>query len=222
MKRTIIMLLALLQLIPLSAQKASDYRSDRKRMRQERDELFWKNLDEKFEVRIGWCGYPVADESTLLYNQENIYGPRWYIPDGLEGLYCIKKDNTYMTAPIFAEFSWHVKARFTLSGGVYVNYLWGRMIDPTDQTIHSKTRGASVTILPEARFYWANYEKCRLYTSLGLGVNFAKYLENAHVIPAFQFTPIGITVGRKVFGFGECYTIGTVCLGGKIGVGYRF
>ena len=61
----------------------------------------------------------------------------------------------------------------------------------------------------------------RLYSEVGLGVSMMAFDGETDILPTIQATAFGITVGREVFLFAE-YSVGTVCLGGKVGLGYRF
>ncbi len=187
----------------------------------QREMNFWENWPYKFEVRVGWGGMPIMDDYYYLHDDSHIYGPGYDRPDGLEGLYAPQKGNTYMTNQIFGEFSWHIKRRLSLAGGIYVNGMYGTYVDPDTGNVLRPRRGVSVTMIPSVRLYWSNYQKVRFYSEFGLGVNVAAFDGETNVIPAIHSTPVGITAGRKVFFFAE-YSVGTVCLGGKIGLGYRF
>lgn len=222
MKRTLLLLSVLLLHLPLSSQDRQDgYKWNQRENRKMREEAFWKEWPYRFEVRLGLGGFPMSDDINFIDVGENIYGPGWDRPDGLEGLYAPYHGDVYMTGQIFAEFTWHIKRSFALVGGLYANGIYSSIIDPADASMIKRSSGVSVTLLPEARFYWANYPKCRLYTSVGLGINAGTYAGESVVAPAFLFTPIGITAGRKVFFFAD-YAVGTLCMGGRLGIGYRF
>lgn len=187
----------------------------------QREKSFWENWPYKFEVRAGWGGMSIMDDYNYLHDDSLIYGPGYDRPDGLEGLYAPQKGNTYMTGQIFGEFSWHIKRRLSLAGGIYVNGMYGTYVDPDNGQVIRPRRGVSVIMIPSVRLYWSNYEKVRFYSEFGLGVNVSAFDGEKNVIPAVHSTPVGMTAGRKVFFFAE-YSVGTVCLGGKIGLGYRF
>lgn len=187
----------------------------------QREMDFWKNWPYKFEVRAGWGGMAIMEDMLYLHDDNLVYGPGYGRPDGLEGLYAPQKGNTYMTSHIFGEFSWHIKRRLSLAGGLYVNGMYGTYVDPDTGDVLRPRRGVSVTLIPSVRYYWSNYEKVRFYSEFGLGVNASAFDGETAVIPAVHTTPVGITAGRRVFFFAE-YSVGTVCLGGKIGMGYRF
>ena len=81
----------------------------------------------------------------------------------------------------------------------------------------------AISILPVARFTWLNRKWVRMYSSLALGA----YIEVEQGARTYteryvggQLTPVGITVGKSLFGFAEI-GIGTQGLA-TIGLGYRF
>lgn len=175
-----------------------------------------------FEVRLGFAGAPVLDMLNFGAVKHAVdRGPSWSDVFSLDALYAPQQGDTYMTGNIMGEFSWHVKKWFTLAGALYVNGFYGSTVNPDTGDVLSRNRGVSIALLPVARFYWKNFERCRLYSSVGLGVNFASYKGDTSVLPTFQFSPIGFTAGRKFFVFAE-YTFGFTNLGGQAGIGYRF
>lgn len=97
----------------------------------------------------------------------------------------------------------------------------------TDQYLFSD-KSSYLYFMPVARFHWVNTGMVSLYSSVGLGVMFA-WQKNAdgregvhrnQVFPAAHFSPIGISVGRKLFGFAE---LGASMSGiFQVGMGYKF
>lgn len=231
MKRFLFLLIAFCAFLTLNAQTKSDgpqsmtvedfERMSVKEFNKYKFDKAWPEFPQ-FEVRVGFAGAPMLD--ILNFSDEKFvsdWGPSWSDVYSLDAIYAAQLGDTRMTGNIMAEFSWHVKKWFTLAGAVYINGLYSSTLDPSTGDILSRDRGASVALLPVARFYWANFEKCRLYSSVGLGVNFASYKGETSVLPTFQFSPIGFTAGRKFFVFAE-YTFGFTNLGGQAGFGYRF
>ena len=95
-----------------------------------------------------------------------------------------------------------------------------------DSSLAGRNRAHAVTVMPVARFTWLNRKWVRMYSSLGLGATFgfghldydSYYFEETTL--ALQFTPVGISVGRSLFGFAE---IGFGAQGAlMMGVGYKF
>lgn len=82
-----------------------------------------------------------------------------------------------------------------------------------------------ITLMPYARATWLNTSWVRLYSSVSIGLTWEYDKGNSNpfndVYGAVQFTPVGISVGRQLFGFGELLTMGTNGFA-TIGIGYRF
>ena len=81
----------------------------------------------------------------------------------------------------------------------------------------------AISILPVARFTWLNRKWVRMYSSLALGAHIEVEQGTRTYTEGYvggQLTPIGITVGRSLFGFAEI-GLGTQGLA-TIGLGYRF
>ena len=86
----------------------------------------------------------------------------------------------------------------------------------------------TMTLIPKVTFFFATSKYVSAYAGVGLGVRYnlrqgdVRVIDRFHVVePAWQVTPIGVTVGRKVPGFAEL-TVGKDVVGIKVGVGYRF
>lgn len=84
------------------------------------------------------------------------------------------------------------------------------------------------SVMPLLRLYWLNSRYVCLYSSVGLGVTVERDIEkfgnrrlvHTETMFAGQFSPLGITVGKRLYGFAEL-GVGTqgVIIGG---IGYRF
>lgn len=228
MKRVLILLISLIVAVPLCAQQTEQadspdlFTMSVAEYRRAKKEKIWQEFP-KMEVRLGYGGFPLVDVIEYGYSGfEDFLGPLFHPSGDLEDLYAPADGATYMTGNISAEFSWHIKNWLTLAGTLVFDGIYGTTIDPSTGEILSRDRGVTVSIIPTLRFYWANFEKCRLYSSVGLGVMTTNgYHHIKNVIPTVQLSPFGITAGTKVFFFAE-YSMGLTCLGGQIGVGYRF
>ena len=193
--------------------------------RELRRQEFSLNFPYKYEVRIGWSGYPIL-EAANFPNYGNLpfmdYDMiPYYKYTSLESLYGTYQGREYMTGLISGEISIHFRKWFTLAVEAGINGMWGRVYDKYDGSFVRHTRGISLTVMPHARFYWANAKNVRFYSGIGIGLGLGQYDKYFEVYPAFQLSPIGFTVGRKIFAFGET-SLGTAYFGGKFGVGYRF
>lgn len=215
MKRIILCALAVLLAMQAEAQ---DWRELRK-------QEFLDNFPYKYEVRLGWSGYPILEAANfpngggspfMKYDVDPYYNYA-----SLNNMYGTYQGPEYMTGLISGEFSIHFRRWFTLAVEAGFNGMWGRVYDKSDGSFVRNTSGISFSLMPHARFYWANAKNVRFYSGIGLGLGLGQYDKYFEVYPAFQFSPIGFTAGRKIFAFGET-SLGTAYFGGKFGVGYRF
>ena len=192
--------------------------------REARDTRFKENFPYKYEITLGWGGYPILDDylwgngwgCAACAEMNNLHNM-----GRLNHIYRTVNGGEYMTGLISGEFNIHYSRRFTLSLEAGVNGIWGSLYNKLDGSLADKMHGASITLLPQAQFNWLNTKNVRLYSSVGLGLGFGGYDNEFWAYPEAQLTPIGITAGHTVFFFAE-QSFGTAYFGGKFGVGYRF
>ena len=236
MKKILILLISLCAVHSLSAQQTdrqTDPQTDQQvspellsmkvsEFRQMKAEKMWQEFP-KFEARLGYGGFPIVDVLEFGFDGfEDMFKPFWDSTGDLENMYAPAEGATYMTGNIMAEFSWHIRKWFTLAGVMSFNGIYGSTIDPSSGAVLSRDSGVTFSFIPTARFYWANFEKCRLYSAVGLGfmtTNGYRHIKN--FIPTFQLSPFGVTAGKNVFFYAE-YSMGMTYLGGQLGIGYRF
>lgn len=105
----------------------------------------------------------------------------------------------------------------------YMGY-YRNLLRTSDGGVARRQREHYLTLMPYVRFSWLNRRSVRLYTSLHLGYQLGceRYFseDKADSYFAGQFTPFGISVGRRLFGYAE---IGVGMRGVFVGgIGYRF
>lgn len=152
------------------------------------------------------------EKSHLLYDK--------FASDGKEGM----KDFT----PMFG-LSLEGDRSFsdTFSAGVDLHLQrFGARTQMTDSlgTVHYRGRHecTAVAVMPKATLQYRNWRNFGLYGEVEMGVSIFSYdCIGTKFGFAFQATPIGIFVGRNIYGFAEL-GIGTVWTGLQMGVGYRF
>lgn len=170
------------------------------------------------EMRLGtaYCANTPANYTTDSWWDPSVYAdqlgpndpganmPRWFTV-GAEAGYWLK-DWLYL-------------------GGTFV---WtGGFSAVKDYTFHTRSHYYtynSFTIMPIVRFAWVRRGIVQLYSSVGWGLNLAhvkepkrRYIEGA---VAYDFTFVGISVGRNLFGYLD---IGAGQRGAvSVGLGYRF
>lgn len=170
------------------------------------------------ELRLTAGAYPIIPSSHQFlwwgYRDEMIFPPR-----------NIHHNPVYTSGAWSLSYDYRFKKWFDL--GLTLGY-YGEYTDSysnKDLSFVRHNRIHFVTVMPLLRFTWLNRKWVRMYTTIGLGATFGtgtdfdgeKFSEDT---AAFQFTPIGISVGRSLFGFAE------VGLGAQgvlmMGVGYKF
>ena len=197
MKRTVF-ILALLTLLPtfMSAQQ--------------KEEPIYRH-----EWRFGLSGLPAID--ALIHGRFHDHEP-----------YDVDIDHAYesyggprrMLGLLSAEYSINRSKRFTFAVGGYVNYIWNRVNDYAGRRTGTEI-GLSLHVIPTARYKYVSKPAFSAYGSIGLGAMVGCDDGEFFALPTFQIIPIGITFGRKVYGFAE-YGAGFTYLGGSVGIGYRF
>lgn len=190
---------------------SQDNRADEKTFR---ERYPWKH-----EIRIGYGGAPILDIGEHMHTDSYKVDP--YYNSTLSSIYGKRYGDEYVTGVFSAEYSFHCTRWFSIGAYMGVNGMWGKEYDPgTDSMLKSKC-GASIHLIPMARFQWVNSKLIRMYTGIGVGVYMACYDKEWVFYPGVNTTPIGISIGRQVFFYAEA-SLGTAAMGGNFGIGYRF
>lgn len=195
MKR-IILILALFAPLCLAAQKKEtpEYRHD------------W---------RFGFAGYPLIDQLFFGYGHEPSYNP--IDTDHVYGDY---HGDCKMVGLFSAEYSINYTKHFTFALSGYLNTVWTPMYDYKDK-YSSMNLGLSLHLIPTARYVYYSGPAFSIYSSIGVGLIVGAEKKELFAFPTFQLTPLGVTFGRKVFGFAE-WSGGVSFFGGRAGIGYKF
>ena len=193
-----------------------------------RDVTYRNRLDYRYEFNIGWGGFPVLD-ATNFSNYNFLSAPEvdFFGPGTISDIYSPYTGPTYSTGVLSAEFNIQFKKWFAL--GLQANFdgLWATAFSSETGERMGNCGGIVFSFLPYARFTYLNRPVVKLYSAVGLGVGvgYRKYdfsgFDSTIVYPSFQMTPIGIMVGKRLYGLFEL-GIGTVYFGCRAGIGYRF
>ena len=172
----------------------------------------------KRQMRFGWSGYPVTESIIHTWSMCDCAEE---VPD-LNRIYRDYEMPMRTTGGISAEIAWLYKDWFTFAVTMSGNFTWQ---PNADAVTHQKTNTDTslfIYIVPQARFNWVRRDLVKMYSSVGLGLMAGYDLyKDFGALPAVQLSPIGIEVGRKVFGFCEL-GIGMLYTGAMAGVGFRF
>ena len=170
----------------------------------------------KYEVRAGWGGYPLSDAS-LYGSADKMY----FLSPPLASMYADYNGDTYMTGTFSAEFAFHFRKWFSLSLGLNANGIYSKKYSADTGLKTGTDRGVVLTFMPQARFSYLNREYVKLYSSVGAGVLYATFQNTYSTAICLQLVPVGVTVGKKVFGFFEVGA-GSLYVGCMAGIGCRF
>lgn len=126
---------------------------------------------------------------------------------------------TYFTGIYSLSYAYH--SRRWLQCGAMVNF--ALLTNPTryveDNTIKSRETGFMVSVMPTFRFVYLYREKVQLYSTVSVGLAGGS---SGMMLPWADFTLIGCTFGRKLFGFVELGSLTGTGGCGRVGIGYRF
>lgn len=176
------------------------------------------NQNWKRQARFGWSGYPVTESVIHTWHGCDC-------GDRITYLHQIYRDYElamYTTGGISGEIAWLYKDWFTFALTMQTNFTWQGMADAVSSERSGTDTSLFVYLVPQARFNWVRRDLVKMYTSIGLGAMAGYDLSmEPGIIPVFELTPVGIEVGRKVFGFCE-FGIGMLYTGAMAGVGFRF
>lgn len=160
-----------------------------------------------YEARLGWVPGDIINLIFMLGEDvtgENSYGPM-------------------KTAGIFsADFDFKVKNWLTVGAKVSYRNAW-RELRSTDGSneIEDIDRIEAASIMPTLKFTTGYNSIFRYYATFGLGAGMDMSNGINEEFVAFQFTPIGISVGKKVSWYFELGA-GHAFAGFITGLSYRF
>lgn len=129
---------------------------------------------------------------------------------------------TYTTGAFTASYSYRCK-KWNFGLSVSYTHEYYDIYSNIDGSAVKRFNADFISVIPTVRYTWFNYRSLRLYSACGLGVTFLsgdknKYTQDSAV--GIQLTYIGISAGKRFFGFAE---LGTGAHGTLIGgIGYRF
>lgn len=217
MKRLTLLAIALLAALSCVAQPSCDRNS----FDYSRRSGYYKH---EFRLTVG--STPLFEDDFFVYDEPNIEQryPVIY-PDDLTYRGALKTSGGYALSYMYSPAKW-------FSVGLYAGYVcqWQTTRLRATQTVTSKTAERHLMLVPTVRFTYLNRPIVRLYSSIGVGAGFCRertrnvdgHIEADHhstFCPA-EVTLLGVSVGRRLFGFAEL-SIGSMGMCAA-GIGYRF
>lgn len=172
---------------------------------------------EKFEVRAGIAGYPLAGKIEF-----GTWGHDFtYHPASMGDIYKDYQGPMYSTGLINLEFDYHVNKWLSMCCNLYTEGLWAEHMDGINDQVTGTDRGVVFTVLPYARFTYLTREWVRLYSGAGVGFVAGTMAGESEFYITPHLIPFGLSVGRKFFGYLET-GLGAAFCGINAGIGYRF
>lgn len=129
---------------------------------------------------------------------------------------------TYTTGALTASYSFRCK-KWDFGLAVSWTHEYCRVHSNLDNSVLRRLSTSFLSVIPTVRFSWFSYRSLRLYSACGMGITFLTGDRNGYTqgsAVGMQLTYIGISAGKRVFGFAE---LGTGAHGTLLGgVGFRF
>ena len=220
MKRTILTAIALIIGVAASAQPDKDRTSF--------DFSLKRGTNDKHEVRLTVGSAPLFEDDFFVYDyfEPNVTEhPEMIHPNDLYYRGALKTSGGYALSYMYSPCRW-------FSVGMYAGYVsqWQKTHLHSTQATVSTTTERHLMFVPTVRFTYLNRPLVRLYSSIGVGVGFChertrnvdgrlEFSENSRFCPA-EVTFLGVSVGRRLFGFAELNIGSMGCC--SAGIGYKF
>ncbi len=173
-------------------------------------------------------GYDFAQDGYVLSSDDDTYVS---IADLYDSSEAYNKEK--VTGSFGLTYTYNFTNIWAIQAGFHYEGCWNEYYSREDDSLLVSAYGNFFTLMASARASWINSRVVRVYSSAGVGVALGvidgEYsFEDGEMIKtpvkwrmAYQFNPIGITIGRKFFAFAEC-GFGSVYAGVRGGLGYRF
>lgn len=183
-------------------------------------QTLWENNRHDIRASIGIA--PFFSETSDFYTWNTPLGNDKYIENYLG-------DRTFSPS---INLGYSYKFKKWLSVGVLLSYekvSQDLFVYNTD-AVKCRMRGNYLGFTPHVRFDWVNVDMVTIYSSVGIGLLLKMESEKSpdgrinlsknKISESWDIIMIGMTVGRKLYGFGEISSSSHGLV--KFGIGYRF
>ena len=195
----------------------------------------WRSIPKKrFEINAGIGG------EALIATNEFLLGvmDRWYYgPESVTDMYLGCYDANISTT-VSLEWAYYLNNRWAIVGSFGGNRVNATYFNPYTGAELNRETLYSFDIMAGARIRWYVSENVSekfvtVYSQVQLGLAFhtpGEYWSRNSMAQnkwAYQLTPVGVTFGSNLYGFGEFgwgteYIAIGIITGARVGVGYRF
>ncbi len=173
------------------------------------------------EISVSYSFYPrMAAEEFLSGHESAITGNSSYYSSGYQG------NQVHCVGLFTGELAFKLRKWFTVGVQLSGVNFWA-----DDVYSSNRISATAVYLVPNVRFTYVRSELFKMYSGIGLGLGVMSGFSSdksvyagiggADIQPAIQAVPVGIQFGGKVYGLAEV-SLGTVNLGLRAGIGYRF
>lgn len=158
-----------------------------------------------------------SSEPFIFFDVFSDEQENWFAPDTYRGM-------RVTTCPLTFSHMFRVKKWFWVGGLFSYTGIFNQEYDRATRDAVGYTKEHFFAIAPAIRFSWVNTKYVTMYSGISLGVMFSllqtQQTKSFDIDPFFQLTSIGVSVGKKWYGFSE------LGIGAKgivtAGFGYRF
>ena len=174
--------------------------------------------DRQISVRAGIGGYPAS--ASIRYPITNHYYDMG-MGNSLATYYGTKYGAVYTCGVLNAGVDVRLLKWLAVSADINCTPVWCDVKDRNGNKT-GREHGASLTLLPAAKFYYLRRPVISLYGSVGAGFGCVFNSPERKMCFECQFVPFGFELGRnKWFWYAEI-GFGSAYCGGLTGIGYRF
>ncbi len=176
------------------------------------------------DIRLGVGAIPMIFGSGIYMSRYDALNPN-------ENIYLDYYISSKIVSPsVYLNYSYQFVKWFSLGANFSYSGFYKNSSDLVTDAKRITESQHFLSFTPIVRFDWLNREVIRLYSSVGIGLGYSIDKKHNHIkgtsiystgiIFSYDVTFIGITIGRKVYGFCE-FGIGNNGIA-RAGVGYRF
>lgn len=171
------------------------------------------------EIRVSYGGATMLNDPVIFvdYGDKSIYS---FLLSNLGTPVDVSSSGV-----ISASYNYFLKDWLSVGGSIETAFFYTQFENNYShgKEFSSKWTHGSVTLMGGVRFHFVNKEWVRLYSDVNVGLYmlYGRDCPSVGTDFAFQTSPFGISIGKKVSAFLEL-DFGTVYNGGNVGISVRF
>ncbi len=151
---------------------------------------------------------------------------RDYVNGGDLYYFCEPYYDYGMTPEISMDFNVHLKKWLKVGGKLGFWSMWGDWINPITDRVIGKKKATEFSLVGQVRFTYVNKPTLKVYSGLAAGAAYRYGRDcgeyTSKILPAYEVVPIGLQWSGKPVYLTTEWAFGSMILGGRLGIGYRF